>query len=456
MSIFCNEHSIESYQNRQLQQAINEAYFGRNAGITKVYNAYCDWREPLISKSKYFTATIKNVYNEDMKYFRKCVCEQFGFETFSYTVVQSATINSFTITEFIPTRNKNKLEITKNGYKFKDGSNVNAIVAVYSDLVFNPYYTNEENFAIFLHEIGHNFQTAVNKTVFSLTAATGLFYVLIDLMRYGPIEPIANLLVSSDNTKKVINNALNDLLDNKAMQCIYTVTSMLLYMGTSIKNIVLDIIQITGRPVVLIVGALYNLLPFLLELITGSHLKSYYGERFADGFAASYGFGEALASALKKFDGMNYARSQLMSDDIMRTPIIGHLYVLACMPGLMLWSIIDCHPSTEDRCKSIIKDLRYDLNDPSTPPALKKQLEKEIDDYEAAMSEYFKESKKFYKPSAVPAVMQELIYNKLGGSAKLKMSELPYMMKGGFRSSNYNNNQELKEGYNFISNTEIV
>lgn len=128
MSIFCNEHSIESYQDRQLQQAINEAYFGRNAGITKVYNAYCDWREPLISKSKYFTATIKNVYNEDMKYFRKCVCEQFGFETFSYTVVQSATINSFTITEFIPTRNKNKLEITKNGYKFKDGSNVNAIV----------------------------------------------------------------------------------------------------------------------------------------------------------------------------------------------------------------------------------------------------------------------------------------------------------------------------------------
>lgn len=106
MSIFCNEHSIESYQDRQLQQAINEAYFGRNPGITKVYNAYCDWREPLISKSKYFTATIKNVYNEDMKYFRKCVCEQFGFETFSYTVVQSATINSFTITEFIPTRNK--------------------------------------------------------------------------------------------------------------------------------------------------------------------------------------------------------------------------------------------------------------------------------------------------------------------------------------------------------------
>ena len=79
-----------------------------------------------------------------------------------------------------------------------------------------------------------------------------------------------------------------------------------------------------------------------------------------------------------------------------------------------------------------------------------------IDDYEAAMSEYFKETKKFYKPSAVPAVMQELIYNKLGGSAKLKISELPYKMKGGFRSSNYNSNQELKEAYNFISNTEIV
>lgn len=455
MSIFCNEHSIESYQNRQLQQAINEAYFGRNPGITKVYNAYCDWREPLISKSKYFTATTKNVYNEDMKYFRKCVCEQFGFETFSYTVIQVATINSFTVSELFPARTKNKLEITKNGYKFKDGSNVNAVIAVYSDLVFNPYYTNEEAFAIFLHEVGHNFQNAVNRTVFSLTAATSLFEILIGLMRY-PGEELLTLFAASDPGKKSLNNFLNDIMDNKAMQCIYTVTSMLLYVGTSIKNIIFDIVQFTARPVGLIFGALYNLLPFLLEIVTGTHFRDYYGERFADGFAASYGFGEALASGLKKFDGMNYATSQIMSDNIMCTPIIGHLYVLACMPGLMLWSIIDCHPSTEDRCKSIIKDLRYDLNDPSTPPALKKQLEKEIDDYEAAMSEYFKETKKFYKPSAVPAVMQELIYNKLGGSAKLKISELPYKMKGGFRSSNYNSNQELKEAYNFISNTEIV
>jgi len=454
MSIFCNEHSIESYQNRQLQQAINEAYFGRNAGITKVYNAYCDWREPFISKSKYFTATIKNVYNEDMKYFRKCVCEQFGFETFSYTVIQSASINSFTMIDFFPTRTKNKLEITKNGYHFKEGSNVNAVIAVYSDLVFNPYYTNEENFAIFLHEVGHNFQNAVNRTIFSLSAATGLFYILTDIMRYGPLESLISISIASDTTKKIVNNTLNDLLDTRAMQCIYTVTNMLLYAGTSIKNIIMDITRFATRPIGIIFGALYNLLPFLLEVVTGRQFRDYYGERFADGFAASYGFGEALASGLRKFN--DYSRTQVVSDIITHTPVIGHLYILACMPGLLLWSMMDCHPSTEDRCKSIIKDLRYDLNDPSTPPALKKQLEKEIDDYEAAMTEYFKESKKFYKPTAVPAIMQELIYNKLGGSAKLKMSELPYMMKGGFRSSNYNSNQELKEGYNFISNTEIV
>lgn len=41
------------------------------------------------------------------------------------------------------------IEITKEGYKFKDDTNIHSVVAVFPDLVFSPYYTSEENFAIF-------------------------------------------------------------------------------------------------------------------------------------------------------------------------------------------------------------------------------------------------------------------------------------------------------------------
>lgn len=74
MALFASDSCLESYQDKKFIQAINEVYFGRTPGINSLFNAYCDWREPLVSNIKYYTGTTKKIYNKDMWNFQNLVC----------------------------------------------------------------------------------------------------------------------------------------------------------------------------------------------------------------------------------------------------------------------------------------------------------------------------------------------------------------------------------------------
>ena len=449
MALFASDSCLESYQDKKFIQAINEVYFGRTPGINSLFNAYCDWREPLVSKSKYFTASSKNIYNKEMKFFLDKVCKQFGFKSFSYTVINSSNINSFTIFGIIPNRTAKMIEITKEGYKFKSDTNIHSIVGVFPDLVFNPYYTSAENFAIFLHEIGHNFQTAANQSMLSLSAATGVLTMLTDIIKGNLITPLVGIAISSEESKSAINTLMNTFLTDEILGAIYSVTGLITYSFSYIMNIIRSIGVITTRPINLIINALRELLQFMIDIVTGDAAKGYYGERFSDGFAASYGFGADLQTALGKMSGHGISSVPILDDILGTIPLFGHLYSIACLPGLILWHIIDVHPSNEDRMYGVLKDLKQDLNDPNITPEMKKQLTKEIADYEKAMNDFFDANRKFSNASVVTSLMQEAIYKKCGGSLKFKISELPYLHKGGFRA-------DTNDTANKILNTKII
>lgn len=201
-------------------------------------------------------------------------------------------------------------------------------------------------------------------------------------------------------------------------------------------------------PINLIINWCYSLLNILLNIVTLGATQGYLGERFADGFAASYGFGEALTSALGKFGGNGISYDNIIDDAVGSIPIVSHLYAAACIPGMLLWGLVDVHPSFENRAYSIINDLKSDLNDPSLSPAMKKQLQKEINEYEKYMTKYFEESKKLKNPNVVMAYMQDFVYNKCGGDIKYKLSELPF--KNGFRG------ETIRTKDNIISDTKII
>ena len=184
-------------------------------------------------------------------------------------------------------------------------------------------------------------------------------------------------------------------------------------------------------PIILLKDGIYSLMKMLMNPFW---IERYYGERFADEFAASYGFGDDLSSALSKLDGNGVSLNPLLDKVVGSIPVVSHLYSAACMPGLMLIDVADCHPSYQARAYDILDALKKDLNDPSLSPSLKKQLQEEIDQYEKSMNSYFAKSKKLKNPAVVTAFAQEFIYTKCKGGLKYKLSELPFFLtKDGYR-----------------------
>lgn len=447
MGIYADKLLIEQKQQDNFMQVLNEVYFGRTASINALFNAYCDWREPFISSTKYYTGEYKNVYNKDMQTFRDMVCKQFGFKTFSYNVLPIAVPNSFTMSSFLPLSNRtpDKIIIDKNGYRFKDNTIVSSIVAVYPELIFNPEYSNEENFAIFLHEIGHNFQSAVNNTMFGLKGAEAIILAFM-----GSIPG----LLYNDYTYTVVNAIQNKLSDIKVLSTIYSCVSTIVYALTRCKTFIQGWSNVLLIPIGSVLSFVYRLESFLRSIADLSAIEGYYGERFADGFAASYGFGEALSSALRKMD--TYITVEPTVDDLInKAPIIGHIMNAACLPGMMLCGIIDVHPNTASRCYSIIKDLKTDLNDPSLSPELKKQLKKEIDSYENTMHKFFDVTIKADNPRALPTIIQKWMYEK-GGDLKFKISELPFNNIGGFRAETNKTRDYIKNDRYSIKTAKII
>ena len=449
MGIYADRLLLEQKQDQAFLQAINEVYFGHTSGIDALFNLYCDWREPLVSKTKYYTGTLKNIYNKDMQVFRENTCKQFGFRSFSYSVLPFNNVNSFTFTSLLPTRAPNMITIDKNyGYKFKPEANVGSVVAVFPDLIFSPDFTSEENFAIFLHEIGHNFQNAANNTLYSLNLVTSIISAFT--------FPITSLVLN-DLTYNIVNFIQNKLSSVDILGKLYSIVSICIYTYTKAISIIRGWQDFFLMPLGYILSFLNKLEKFLYSLLDFSHVESYLDERFADGFAASYGYGGALASALEKMS-LPIVPDPILDDLISKMPIVGHIMEALCIPGMMLIGIIDVHPRTASRLYSIIKDLKQDLNDPSLSPEMKKQLQKDIDEYEKAIKTYFDDKTDLKNPRMISANIQKWMYDR-GGDIKFKISELPYIKTGGFRAETNRTAEWIeKDRYNIknLKNVKII
>ena len=444
MGLYADKMILEQKQELQFIQAINEVYFGRTASINSLFNAYCDWREPFLTTNpKLWANPVGNYYNKQHQTLEEMTCKQFGFNTFSYFISSDNTVNSATLSYglFPFGASSKEIEVTKDGYRFKDSAKFNSVIVVYPALAFNPTFTNEEAFAVYLHEIGHNFQAAANNTIFCLSAATGIFQILTTVMRNGIGQGLFQILLTSNTIRGSINIFDNALTRNEFTSNFLVCVNMMMYSLRHCAQVFNWISNLFLIPINSVIGIIYRLPEFLISVLTGQHARGYYGERFADSFAASYGFGEATASVQTKFNDVvsGDPTVDILFNDI---PVFSHVLQLAMLPASLLITLIDVHPDTPSRCASVLKDMKRDLNDPRLDPKLKKQLAKEVDDYEKAMNEYYTEATKIKNPGVVGAFLQKYIYQ-FGGDAKMKLSELPFMKIGGFGSQTNKNTNSI-------------
>lgn len=405
------------------EQILNEVYFGYTPGIARVFSAFQDFRHKHVVDRKFFMGNIDADNDPDLRKFIQEVEREFGLYSFSFIIVNDDKPNMMTLTPFFSGNDPKKMvEITKTGIKFKKEAKANIVTIAPTGLLFNDKFTDEEMFAIFLHEVGHNFQRFMSREIYSLQVVSEVYvvYLLILetlIMPLRAIKDIGRLTITSKPALNIISKAFNSLT-LKDKKTLYTYINYISGIAKTFIKFAKDPVNVLMYP---INGVLYGVLN-LAQAISLTGIKDYYGERFADNFPSYYGFGQHIVSANRKM-GTREIRTGL-EYYIKSCPIIGHLINIASIPATWILGIADCHPASPTRMRSIVNSMEKDLEDPRLSPKLKKELKRQIEEIEKQNEEFYKKAINIANPEFVQMALNKFTYKIMKGDLKLKTSEV--------------------------------
>lgn len=447
------------YVNNNIK-VLNEVYFGETPGITRCFQAFCEFRNKYVTKRSIFTGNVNADKDKDLQRFVQEIEREFGLYSYSVIIRPSDQFNACTIIPFFRGETTNTIiEVSKYGYRFKKEAEVSMITVFFTGLLFNADFTNRELFAILLHEIGHNFQSVANNEIAGLTIIDNVLTIYTEFLRLitgDIVSVLKDALIVGVCSNKVIgqlSKMYNSAILGKDKNNIISYINFILGTYDSIKML-LAIPSLILMPICTVILGICNIFRSLINPI-GS-IKGYLGERFADGFPASYGFGKDISVGLNKMSKYKLGYT-FLDKAITQCPVIGHIYNVLMIPGYFLLNVGDVHPRKVARVKSIIKDLEEDLNDPNLSPKLRQQLKKEVSELNKTMDDYYKEEIRIGNPDVIQLLLDNIVYHCFGGGFKLKMSEA---LSGGLRSDTnktYDSLLHKNESYESnISNVEII
>lgn len=475
MGIYSGEDAIACLEAKQFRQAVNEAYFGRTPGINRCFNAFCDFRHKYLDSS--FLRGIKNIdadHDKDLRLFISEMERQFGFYSFSFIISNSLQENMCTIPilfydkrdkpnqifhgKYRPNRSniKDWVYQDKEGYHFNKDLKASCIIIANAQMLFNEKYTDEEMFAVVLHEVGHNFQSFLNNDMMVLGSVDCFVrYILIALDIWlklvqgdigGYIKDVFQLLLVDQNGHKSMSKLYNDLTSDENTNNVYSYFNFIKGLLNVPREIVTAVIMVPAAP---LLGLLSGIVQFLSNLsIAGTitHAYGYMGEQMADNFPTYYGFGQDMVNTqVNKMPGAFGPLSQ----GVGKIPVIGHLYNFMLLPAQMLLSISDEHPADVVRAKSTINSMKTDVNDPQLSPKLRAELKKQIDESEALVNEYLKKANDISDPESLKIFYDKCIYTTANGGFKYKTYRSLFNLDKGVQQMSSQLKQE-SAGYNDI------
>ena len=355
----------------------------------------------------------------------------FGFGSFSLDIDPDTDINAFTQpTVFSLMTDVNKaLYTTNNGYKLKKEAKLAAISKITSGLFGNENFTDEEVFAIFLHEVGHSFVTrsplmdAQIKTVRAQQTAN-LFFSLVIRMIIPPLAAATAFeIFERTNLAKRINAEMN-----KAAKKIpilnginYRIDKGVTSLFSGISHFWDFIYTVTGINTV--IGTVSNLIGKAIKTNKNNDARVFdrSNERLADDFVTTYGYGEQLSTALMKMQNRAYIKSSYVKfcDSV---PIINKIYEFNRRLAYEYVWAIGAHPSSPDRILSIIENMEHDI-----------KTSKDLSDKDKkALTEQLKATKKIADDTV----------KDLGEISKNKEVYLKSLNILGFKNGSSENNKE--------------
>ena len=437
----CDEIINELHLNESIDiELLDEAYFGKQKELTALQKLIGEYRKKY--KGKY--AMIGAAANTDKMLLKinRAFEDFFGFGDFALFIVDLANINAFTfaIDNRYDAKNPVNKLVNAKTYKFAKEADFACIVCVYAGLMFNPMFTDEEVMGIILHEIGHNFYASMTttNTIFSTCnravnfagAVLEVKDTIMDSEQSAP-EKALNLARTSVGEyfkldlliKKAIKKIKSTIGHKEANKTFYYVLYCF-YLALGVADFMSEYLKILRKvekaPYEAGELGIKKLVKMWIErkietIKDPIHIlrlpNGFRNERTADNFAAMYGYGPALHSALTKMENGDLTDKQI--SELSKAGIfIGNLFDCLILPYKLIMMALDPHPLTIQRTTDQIRMLEDELKKSHLDPKMKKRIQKDIDKMNKAVEKSMDTKRGFTgDPHFVTYLFNRIMYN---------------------------------------------
>lgn len=368
----------------------NEVYIGRTDQIQEMRIAFGEARALYLNKKV-------GAARKKLGEVEAIVEDFFGFQSFSLDIYPSPTPNAFTY----PTVISIDIDITeslyttsKEGYKFKKDAHVAAISKITTGLFGNTNFTDDEIFAMFLHEIGHSFVTRsplMDAQFESYRTQLTVIIILETMWRVtlGIVDGLLRIGAKNGNNTAG-NKILRIILNRKTLDIdsnLINTNNIAKRFCAECKKIVtkfpaLGRVQFELTKFTNFVNRQYdNALDFFttitgLGILDAQNKKAYAAnigpdnrvnaqgrswERLSDDFATVYGYGAEISTALLKYENGAYFEDTTYQWFKKNCPVLKDLTEKRYQLLKECINEIDDHPSAPDRINSIIENMEHDI-----------------------------------------------------------------------------------------------
>lgn len=258
--------------------------------------------------------------------------------------------------------------------KMKDGANYNIDIFLHPTLFYNhgedATLTGAEITAILCHEIGHNFYNA-GPVRTSISLALDIVGHSIKGIVFGEtIRTLMDMLngVIPDNAQPAIRALVN--FPHKVYGAVYSLFSPV-FAVISTYNIqhMLLLMMKTADTI--------NWPKVLASDVIEATVK-YDDEKFADSFAAAYGYASEQYSALVKLGNIHDPGIAVSNKEIKTlNKVMNNIVAILRVPGNMIFWILDPHGGNEARMKNML-DYLEESNLAIDDPKLRKEYDQQL------------------------------------------------------------------------------
>lgn len=360
----------------------NEVYFGKTKEIIKAEQQLDVFRKKYMGK---YVMNMKVNSDPDLLEFDRIMEDIFGFGCFTIHIHNQALANAFTLPiDFRIDVNRNDIIADEKGFKFNKDADYACICGIYSGLIFNDQFTTPEVMAIILHEVGHNFNSAINNKSGVLVDFYKSLVFFINLLCFN----VPGLVKSTNSWRKFLDKTGKKWrIEDRMPVVVYDAFNQVLNCVRAGANTINDIARIFSLGTLTLFVCLYdfgitllqniNNIPGVIIKLFGKKLM-YGSELSADNFATMYGYSADLATALDKLGGKEGASASAVMKAFDQIPVISTIMHFVEYPAFILFGLLDEHPNDMARIRDQIDMLNYELQREDLDPKMRNIIKQDL------------------------------------------------------------------------------